>query len=113
MEPRKGHGIMRYLAFWRNHTNGKVIAEEEQCETPDKENCKHVPEERCEQKAVEKIDEQIDLIKEVDSKRHDDVTKAFDLTSLKMRCHILSVKRKNGGLTSTEERELLSLRGTI
>lgn len=63
---------------------------------------------RCQQ---EDLDEKIQSLHESDDEKSREIGNVFVQTRKKIRYRILSIKRKNGGLTEDEEQELQALGG--
>lgn len=51
-------------------------------------------------------DETVSNLQQKDTERHHVVSNSLDGIHMKMRCHVLKMKKRNGGLTPTEKAEL-------
>jgi len=51
-------------------------------------------------------DETISNLQRKDTERHYAVSNSLDVIHMKMRCHVLKIKKRNGVLTPTEKAEL-------
>jgi len=90
--------FIRFLLFWQSDDEEIATDKEKLLEEKEKTN---------EQTVEENSDETIASLKRRDTERHQLVKNSLNDMQKQMRCHILRAKAKNGGLTPTEEAELV------